>query len=147
MRALSEINKIEILQAGIPAFGGIGTARALAKFYQILAREGKWDGVQVLPSQVVRTAQTMLVNGDDRTLLLPTAFTGGFMTDPRGEDGSKTRSLFGPSFTAYGQPGAGGTHAFADPENGYSFAYVMNQMEAGVLPNRKSLDLVEAMYG
>ena len=60
--------------------------------------------------------------------------------------GGKIRQLFGPSLRAFGQPGAGGSHAFADPENGFSFAYVMNQMEPGVLPNAKSLALVEAMY-
>ncbi len=147
MRTLGEINKLEILQSGLPAFGGIGTARALAKFYQILAKDGAIDGVQVLPVRVARTARTLQVTGPDQTLLLPTAFTGGFKIDPVDSHGRKIRSLFGPSFTAFGQPGAGGSHAFADPENGYSFAYVMNQMEAGVLPNRKSLDLVDAMYG
>ena len=38
-------------------------------------------------------------------------------------------------------PGAGGSHAFADPENKIAFAYVMNQMEQSVLPNEKSLRL------
>ena len=37
-------------------------------------------------------------------------------------------------------------HASADPENGISFAYVMNQMEQPVLPNEKSLRVVEAIY-
>jgi len=68
------------------------------------------------------------------------------MKDPLGSDGTKSRALFGPSLQSFGQPGAGGSHAFADPENCISFAYVMNQMETGVLPNRKSLDLVEALY-
>ena len=45
-----------------------------------------------------------------------------------------------------GQPGAGGSHAFADPEHGISFAYVMNQMEPGVLPGPKALRLIEALY-
>jgi CubicO group peptidase (beta-lactamase class C family) len=47
---------------------------------------------------------------------------------------------------SFGQPGAGGSHAFADPDHRIAFAYTMNQMESGVLPNRKSLDLVEALY-
>jgi CubicO group peptidase (beta-lactamase class C family) len=57
-----------------------------------------------------------------------------------------TRRLFGPSRTSFGHPGAGGSHAFADPENKISFAYVMNQMEQSVLPNEKSLRLVDAIY-
>ena len=68
------------------------------------------------------------------------------MKDPVDSKGGKIRHMFGPSHRAFGQPGAGGSHAFADPENGISFAYVMNQMETGILPNRKSLDMVEAVY-
>ena len=57
-----------------------------------------------------------------------------------------TRKMFGPSRTSFGHPGAGGAHAFADPENKIAFAYVMNQMEQSVLPNEKSLRLVDAIY-
>ena len=147
MRSLGEINKLEILQGGFPAFGGVGTARGLAKFYQILAQDGIWEGVPVLPSRVVRAVRTPLGTGLDKTLLLPTSFTAGFQTDPVDDAGKKIRRLFGPSATAFGQPGAGGIHAFADSENGLSFAYTMNQMETGLFPNRKSLDLVDALYG
>jgi CubicO group peptidase (beta-lactamase class C family) len=146
MRSLAEINQLEFLQAGLPAFGGIGSACALGKFYQILARDGVSEGEQVIPARVVRAARALQSSGHDRTLLLPTAFTAGFKTDPLDERGQKIRALFGPSMTAFGQPGAGGSHAFADPESGHSFAYVMNQMEAGILPNRKSLDLVDLLY-
>ena len=146
MRSLGEINQLEYLQAGLPAFGGIGSARALAKFYQILAQDGVLEGVQVLPARVLHTARAIQASGHDQTLLLPTSFTGGFKNDPLDGGGRKQRALFGPSLTAFGQPGAGGSHAFADPESGYSFAYVMNQMEGGILPNRKSLDLVDLLY-
>jgi hypothetical protein len=43
-------------------------------------------------------------------------------------------------------PRAGGGHAFADPENKVSFAYVKNQMEQSLLPNEKSLRLVDTIY-
>ena len=146
MRALSDINKLEFLQAGLPALGGVGTARGLAKFYQILAHGGVLDGVAVLPAQVVEMVRTLQCSGDDQTLMMPTSFTAGFMRDPLNTTGGKQRTIFGPSPRAFGQPGAGGSHAFADPDTGISFAYVMNQMEAGILPNRKSLDLVEQVY-
>ncbi|HRQ90678.1 MAG TPA: serine hydrolase domain-containing protein, partial [Bacteroidia bacterium] len=146
MRTLGEINRLEILQAGLPAFGGIGSARSLAKFYQLLAQGGIWEGTAILPPRLARLPRTALTSGLDRTLLLPLAFSPGFQLDPLDATGRKQRALFGPSPTAFGQPGAGGSHAFADPENGYSFAYVMNQMESGLLPNRKSLDLVDRLY-
>ncbi len=146
MRALSDINQLDYLQAGLPALGGVGSASGLAKFYQILAQRGQLDGVQVLPKPLIDAAFTLQTSGDDHTFLMPTAFTAGFMRDPIGSDGQKHRGHFGPSHRAFGQPGAGGSHAFADPETGLSFAYVMNQMEAGILPNRKSLDLIDAIY-
>jgi hypothetical protein len=40
----------------------------------------------------------------------------------------------------------GNRHAFADPENAISFAYVMNQMEQSVLPDEKSPRLVDSIY-
>jgi CubicO group peptidase (beta-lactamase class C family) len=119
----------------LPASGGIASARGLAGFYASLARDG------------ARSAMTSpLVNGPDLVLCTPTSFSAGFMLDPRDATGRKIRQTFGPSPAAFGHPGAGGVHAFVDPENGLAFAYVMNQMELGVFPNRKSLALMEAIY-
>ncbi len=146
MRALSDINKLEYLQAGLPALGGVGSARGLGAFYNILAGGGIRDGIRVFPKPVVDAAQTTQSDGEDLVLALPTAFTTGFMRDPLDETGEKQRELFGPSQQSFGQPGAGGSHAFADPENGIAFAYTMNQMQSGVLPNRKSLDVVKELY-
>jgi CubicO group peptidase (beta-lactamase class C family) len=47
---------------------------------------------------------------------------------------------------AFGHPGAGGSHAFADPESGISVVYVMNQMQQSFLTKQKSLRLVDAIY-
>ena len=58
---------------------------------------------------------------------------------------SARRRIFGTSM-AFGHPGAGGSHGFADPQNKIAFAYVMNQMEQSLLPNEKSLRLVDAIY-
>ena len=146
MRALSDINKLEYLQAGLPALGGVGSASGLARFYSILANDGIRDGVRVFPKTVVDAARTKQTDGMDLVLAMPTAFTAGFMLDPVDVRGDKWRRLFGASRSTFGQPGAGGSHAFADPESGIAFAYTMNQMESGVLPNRKSLDLVDAVY-
>ena len=132
--------------ASLPGFGGIGTAAALGKFYAMLANGGVLDGRVFFQPDALDWMRMTLAQGDDRVLLTETAFSAGFMRDPGSADGSKSRAIFGPSPTAFGHPGAGGSHAFADPENGIAFAYVMNQMEPGVLPGPKALRLVDAVY-
>ncbi len=138
------MNRPEARMASLPAFGGIGTARSLAKFYAMLAEGGSLEGVRYFENLDAMT--NVLTNGPDQVLLRPTAFAAGVMHDPLDAAGNKLRHLFGPSKRAFGQPGAGGSHAFCDPENGIAFAYVMNQMEPGVMPNEKALGLVEALY-
>jgi CubicO group peptidase (beta-lactamase class C family) len=126
----------------IVSFGGIGSASALAKFYSMLANGGKLDGQMFFSEETIGWMTTTLADGMDRVFQIPTAFSAGFMKDPV----NPTRTLFGTSPSAFGHPGAGGSHAFADPENRISFAYVMNQMEQSLLPNEKSLRLVDAIY-
>ena len=145
LHSIAAMNSPGARTASIPAFGGIGTASALAKFYAMLAQGGVFEGRSYFTS--IDPMTRTLTQGPDKVLLLETAFSGGFMRDPAGSDGAKQRQTFGPSPNAFGHPGAGGSHAFADPDTGISFAYVMNQMEPGVLPNAKSLRLVEALYG
>ena len=54
--------------------------------------------------------------------------------------------MHGKSKRAYGHPGAGDSHAFVDPGNRIAFAYTMNQMNYGVLPGPKAIDMVDAIY-
>src|SRR5438045_9287427 len=93
------------------------------------------------PTTIARMT-TPLVCGTDCILQIPASSSAGFMKDP---PASEPR-IFGPSPSAFGHPGAGGSNAFADPENGISFAYVMNQMEQSLLPNENSTQLVDAIY-
>ncbi|MDP9186717.1 MAG: beta-lactamase family protein [Verrucomicrobiota bacterium] len=165
LQAVSAMNKPEIRAQGIVSFGGIGSASALAKFYAILANGGSLDGQSFFSNQTLNWMATTLTDGVDRVFQIPTAFSAGFMKDSHCAvlKGVKATSgvqenltalnsqvvggrLFGTSPSAFGQPGAGGSHAFADPENQISFGYVMNQMEQSVLPNEKSMRLVDAIY-
>lgn len=146
LHSVAAMNSPEARMAEFPAFGGIGTAQALARFYALLAEGGVLDGRRIFERQTLDWMTTTLTQGEDRVLLMDTAFSAGFMRDPVDTAGRKTRELFGPSPRAFGHPGAGGSFAFADPEHRLAFAYVMNQMEPGVLPNAKALRLVAALY-
>ena len=142
LHAVSAMNKPEIRAEPIVSFGGIGIANALAKFYAMLANTGRMDDRQFFSEKTMNWMTTTLTDGADRVFQVPTAFSAGFMKDSE----KSARRIIGTSTSSFGHPGAGGSHAFADPENGISFAYVMNQMEQSVLPNEKSLRLVDAIY-
>ncbi|MFZ0918341.1 MAG: serine hydrolase domain-containing protein [Candidatus Udaeobacter sp.] len=149
LNAISQMNSVEVRQQPIVSFGGIGSASALAKFYSMLANGGKADGQTFFSGETLERMKTTLSDGVDRVFQIPTAFSAGFMKDAnsQGTAVSSLPRLFGPSRTSFGHPGAGGSHAFADPENKIAFAYVMNQMEQSLLPNERSLRLVDAIYG
>jgi CubicO group peptidase (beta-lactamase class C family) len=142
LHAVSAMNDISVRAQPIVSFGGIGSAAALAKFYCMLANGGKFDDRVFFSEKTIEWMTTTLTDGIDRIFQIPTAFSAGFMKHAR----TAKRRIFGRSPNAFGHPGAGGSHAFADPENRIAFAYVMNQMEQSLLPNEKSLRLVDAMY-
>src|SRR5438552_4587490 len=142
LHAITEMNNVSVRAQPIVSFGGIGSASSLAKFYAMLANGGKSDGQTFFSGTTIKWMTTTLADGTDLVFQIPTAFSAGLMKDPQ----NAARRMFGPSQKSFGHPGAGGSHAFADPENKIAFAYVMNQMEQSLLPNEKSLRLVDAIY-
>ncbi len=142
LHSVSAMNLPENRARSLVSLGGIGQATSLAKFYAMLAGGGTLEGRRYFSAATIAQMTTPLTSGPDLVFGIPTAFSAGFMKDPIGAP----RRIFGPSALAFGHPGAGGSHAFADPENGLAFAYLMNQMEQALLPNEKSLRLVEALY-
>ncbi|MEM8955981.1 MAG: serine hydrolase domain-containing protein [Verrucomicrobiota bacterium] len=145
---VSRFNDPSAWNLGLAAMGGLATASGLAKFYGILACGGMWGGERVFSERAMGWMESVLVDGEDLVFMRPTAFAAGMMKDPiDGESGAKRRAIFGPSTRAFGHPGAGGSHAFADPDRRMGFGYVMNQMELGILPKEKAMGLVGAVYG
>jgi CubicO group peptidase (beta-lactamase class C family) len=142
LHSVSAMNKPEIRAQPIVSFGGIGSAAAVAKFYGMLANGGVVRGHHYFEPGTIRPMTVPIQDGADKVLEIPTAFSAGFMMNA---SGAKDR-IFGPGQNAFGHPGAGGSHAFADPANRIGFAYVMNQMEQSVLPTERALRLVRAIY-
>jgi CubicO group peptidase (beta-lactamase class C family) len=143
LHSIAAMNTAENRALQIVSFSGIGSASSLAKFYGMLANGGQLDGHRYFKKETIEQMTTTLASGSDCILQIPTAFSAGFMKDPP----DASLRIFGPSLSAFGHPGAGGSNAFADPENGIAFAYVMNQMEQSLMPNEKSLRLIDAIYG
>lgn len=130
--SLTQLNSRAFLFCGCPARGGVASARGLAQFYQALM--GQLPG-SPFPAQVLQWMRTPLCSGPDRTLMQPTTFTCGAMCEPA--------ELFDAG--GFGHAGAGGSHAFCHPDTGFSFAFVMNRMEPGVLPGPRVQRLLAAL--
>jgi CubicO group peptidase (beta-lactamase class C family) len=151
LHAVSAMNDAGKRAQPIVSFGGIASAKSLAKFYAMLANDGELDGQKFFSAQTLEWMKTTLSDGIDRVFQIPTAFSAGFMKDSS-EAKRRIFARISPkrqpngSTSSFGHPGAGGSHAFADPANKIGFAYVMNQMEQSLLPNEKSLRLVDAIY-
>lgn len=142
LHAIHEMNEPRAWAAVLPALGGVGTASALAKFYQMAI-----GAIESPLSPKIRQAlATARSSADDRVLLRPTVFTCGAQQDPLDAEGRKIRRIYGHSVRAFGHPGAGGSHALGDPETGISFAYVMNQMNLSVMPGLKCVEMVDALF-
>lgn len=140
LHGVHEMNHPKAWQAALPAMGGVGTARSLAKFYQAAIGQ-----IELFSDDCLDWMSQAIVAGDDRVLITPTRFSCGFQLDPIDSAGNKLRQNYGLSPRAFGHPGAGGSHGFGDPESGISFSYLMNQMELAVLPGPKSLDVIQAL--
>jgi CubicO group peptidase (beta-lactamase class C family) len=91
--------------------------------------------------RVWRRARTEQASGPDAVLFgFPTRFGLGFSLPPEGV------GIWPSSAAAFGSFGAGGSMAVADPDARIGFAYVMNQMQAGMPPDRRALRLMNALY-
>lgn len=143
-RALSEpgglltpavMNTAAMRCASLPSLGAIATADALARFYAIL---GGGDRT-FFGDETQAAMRTTLSSGPDRVLMDETSFSAGFMTNAFG--------VYGPSPTAFGHPGAGGSLAFADPALGLGFAFIPSAMHPGALPGPRTQSLIAALYG
>lgn len=146
LAAASAMNAPQVRSASLPAMGGIGSARALAKFFAMLANGGSWQGREYLSPRILGWINRPAAQGFDPVLQREMAFSAGFTRDPVDASGKKIRAMLGPSPAAFGHAGAGGSLAFADPGRGLAFAYVMNQMELGVLPHERCQSLVGELY-
>ena len=125
----------------MPSSNGIGDARSLARLYascigEVTAVDG--SSFRALSEETVARATVLRSEGTDKVLGMPTGFGLGFIGPLMMPPG------VGPK--AFGHAGAGGSLAFADPEAGLAFGYVMNQMQLGMTGDPRTATLVAATY-
>ncbi len=107
----------------IPAGGGVGTARALARAYGVFATGGHELGLRQETLRALMAPAVPPTRGFfDESLKIDWQLSLGFAKPSSG------RGLTFGSPSAFGMPGWGGALAFADPEVRAGYAYVTNRM-------------------
>ena len=127
-------NRRDVLSSEWPATGGVTTASALARWYWLLLAG------EVLSEPALAAALVPHSRGKDRVLLLDSAFGLGFMLP------STVFPVPEAGVTAFGHSGAGGSLGMADPAYRVSLAYLTNRLGSGVSADRRSTDLLAALY-
>lgn len=132
---LPDINKPGLLEIELPSVNGTGTARALATVYGDLATGGARLGLQPGTIAELERAQPP---ASDLIFGIDSAFRFGFM---------KPFPIlpFGSSGRAFGHSGSGGSFAYADPDLGIGYAYVMNRNGYGLPTDPREIALREAL--
>lgn len=124
----------------IPAGGGVGTARAIAKAYSVFATGGCELGLKKATLDALSAPAIPPTHGfyDECMMAADVRFSLGFLkpspTWPFGNERS------------FGQPGSGGSLGFADPDAGIGYAYVTNQMGTAISGDPRDLALRNAVY-
>ncbi|MCY3609570.1 MAG: serine hydrolase [Acidimicrobiaceae bacterium] len=125
--------------AEIPAAGGIGNARAVARIHSMLACGGEVDGVRIMSEAGARKGLEEQTDSIDEVLLLHLRHGLGFA---RQLDGWVTSP--NPNHMHWG--GWGGSIAVVDFDVRASVAYVMNRMDAAITGDPRGGRIVDAAF-
>jgi CubicO group peptidase (beta-lactamase class C family) len=123
--------------ATIPSTNGHATARAVASVFAAFLAGGppgaRWAGPGLRAE-----ARSIHSDGEDRVLRRPSRFGLGFQL-------SQPARPLGPSPSAFGHYGYGGSLGFADPDANLAFGYLMNHPgDRWKTPRTKRL--IDAVY-
>ena len=122
----------------VPSGGGVGTARAIARAYGVLATGGGELGLREESLRELMAPAVAPARGfRDACMKVEVRFSLGF------EKPGPEHPFAHP--TGFGHPGTGGSFGFADPRHGIGFGYVPNQM--GIhLDDPRQVALRQATY-
>jgi CubicO group peptidase (beta-lactamase class C family) len=127
-------------RAEIPAAGGHGNARSVARVQSVLSHGGEVDGIRLLSPAGCDVVFEAQISGEDLILPLPVTFGMGYgISSPEMPIGPNERTCF------WG--GWGGSIVINDLENRLTVAYVMNKMGQGTTGDDRGIGVVFATYG
>jgi CubicO group peptidase (beta-lactamase class C family) len=134
-----ELPNFQVVRAlGTASFGGVASARGLARMYAVTI--GSVDGAAPLlePETLAMVGQIQSI-GHDVVLGEQRAFTAGF----------HATSQYYPQLGqgSFGHSGAGGQQAFADPRNGIAYGYTRRRTPFPAAAGPENDRLIRALYG
>ncbi len=123
----------------IPAGGGVGTARAVARAYSVFATGGRELNLSKETLQELNAPAIPPTHGFyDEVMKGEVQFSLGFMK-------SNPNFSFG-SPSSFGAPGAGGSLGFADPENQIGYGYIPNRKSVEFAGDPRDVAIRNALY-
>jgi CubicO group peptidase (beta-lactamase class C family) len=132
---VSQVNSPAWRRAEIPAAGGTGNARSVARLHTILANGGVADGRQFISEAGCRRALDLQISGRDLILDVPLRFGMGFALGDH--------LMPNPNTLYWG--GLGGSLTIIDLDAHATFCYVMNKM-SGTIADLRGLGLAMAKW-
>jgi CubicO group peptidase (beta-lactamase class C family) len=140
MRGPADLDRPEYRAVEIPAGGGIGQVRSIARAYSDMALGGPELGLsEATFEQIVAPPRPPSRGMRDLVLWVPAAYSLGFVR-PTGD------FLFGRGRRSFGHPGAGGSFGFADPDAEVGFAYAPNRLGHHLRDDPREKALRDALY-
>ena len=127
-------------RAEIPAAGGHGNARSVARAQSVVSHGGEVDGIRLLSPAGVEAIFERQISGTDMVLQAPLTLGMGYgISSPEMPIGPNERTCF------WG--GWGGSIVVNDLENRLTVAYVMNRMGEGTTGDDRGIGILFATYG
>jgi CubicO group peptidase (beta-lactamase class C family) len=127
-------------RAEIPAAGGHGNARSVARAQSVLSHGGAVDGVRLLSAAGCEAPLEEQTNGTDLVLGAPLRFGMGYgLMSPE--------VPLSPNPRAYFWGGWGGSLVVNDLDANMTVAYVMNRMGEGTMGDTRAIGILFAAFG
>lgn len=136
--APARVSREAWMAAELPASNMHATARGLAEIVHPLADRGRFRGVETIAPTALAAARAERIAGPDLVLPFDLSWAAGMMRNVNGH--------FGPSPSAFGHAGFGGSAVVVDPARRMSCAYVMSRMSHYLVGDPRALRLIEAVY-
>lgn len=140
LRSAADLDKPAYRAVEIPAGGGIGQVRSIARAYGDLATGGHDMGItEATLSELTAPPRPPTKSTRDLVLTVDASFALGFSRPSK-------QFRFGSGPRAFGHPGAGGSFGFADPDAGVGFAYAPNRLGHHLRDDPREKALRDAVY-